>query len=90
MKAAVITNPRELCIEETALPKPGPNQVRIRLEGCGVCASNLPVWQGRPWFEYPLEHGGPGHEGWGIVDAIGKGVENLTAGERVAFVSSRS
>jgi len=39
--------------------------VRIRVEGCGVCGSSLPVWEGRPWFDYPLAPGAPGHEVWG-------------------------
>lgn len=59
----------------------------MRLEGCGVCASNLPVWEGRPWFTYPLSPGAPGHEGWGTVDAVGEGVEDVTVGDRVALLS---
>ncbi|HKO15334.1 MAG TPA: zinc-binding dehydrogenase, partial [Gemmatimonadaceae bacterium] len=66
---------------------PGPREVRIRLEGSGVCHSNLPVWEGRPWFSYPTEPGAPGHEGWGIVDAVGSGVHEVTPGQRVAALS---
>lgn len=66
---------------------PGAGEVRVRLEGCGVCASNLPVWQGRPWFTYPLSPGAPGHEGWGTVDAVGEGVKEVTIGDRVALLS---
>jgi threonine dehydrogenase-like Zn-dependent dehydrogenase len=66
---------------------PGAGEVRVRLEGCGVCASNLPVWEGRPWFTYPLSPGAPGHEGWGTVDAVGQGVEDVTVGDRVALLS---
>ncbi len=69
------------------MPDPGPGQVRIELEGCGVCGSELPVWQGRPWFDYPLSAGAPGHEGWGFVDALGPGVEGLAVGERVAAIT---
>ena len=46
-------------------PDAGPGQVRIRLEGSGVCASSVPVWEGRPWFWYPAAPGAPGHEGLG-------------------------
>lgn len=42
-------------------------QVRVRLEGCGVCASNLPLWQGRPWFTYPLAPGVPVMKAGGIL-----------------------
>jgi threonine dehydrogenase-like Zn-dependent dehydrogenase len=55
------------------------------VEGCGVCGSNLPVWEGRPWFDYPLAAGAPGHEGWGYVDAVGDGAD-AAVGARVAFL----
>lgn len=85
--AGVVTAPRTVRLERVPLRSPGPNQVRIRLEGCGVCGSNLPVWEGRPWFTYPMEPGAPGHEGWGHVDALGDGVEGLKVGDRVAALS---
>jgi threonine dehydrogenase-like Zn-dependent dehydrogenase len=87
MKAAVIKASRTLEVVSTGLPSPGANEVRVRVEGCGVCASSLPVWEGRDWFKYPLDAGAPGHEGWGVVDAIGDGVSNIKEGERVAFLS---
>jgi threonine dehydrogenase-like Zn-dependent dehydrogenase len=88
MRAAAIVAPREIRVETVPLPEPGIGQVRIRVEGCGVCHSNLPVWEGRDWFEYPLSAGNPGHEGWGRVDAAGPEVRDLTPGRRVAFLSS--
>src|SRR3954453_10130512 len=90
MKAAVIAGTQRLEVVDVPLPEPGRNEVRVRLEGCGVCASNLPVWQGRPWFQYPLNAGEPGHEGWGVIDATGDGVDGFAAGERVAFLSNRA
>lgn len=72
------------------MAEPGANQVRVMLEGCGICASNLPVWEGREWFKYPLEAGSPGHEGWGIVDAVGAGVDDLEVGQRVALMSGHA
>ena len=48
------------------------------------------MWEGRPWFKYPLHAGEPGHEGWGVVDALGDGVETVREGERVAFLSGRA
>jgi threonine dehydrogenase-like Zn-dependent dehydrogenase len=62
----------------------------VLLEGCGICASNLPVWEGRDWFKYPLEAGSPGHEGWGVVDAVGAGVDDLEVGQRVALMSGHA
>lgn len=90
MRAAVVAAPNKLELRDMPVPVPGPREVRVRLEGCGVCASNLEVWAGQPWFEYPLVPGAPGHEGWGRVDAVGSEVEGVSAGERVALLSSRA
>ncbi|MFN3513528.1 MAG: MDR/zinc-dependent alcohol dehydrogenase-like family protein [Phenylobacterium sp.] len=87
MRAAVVTGPGQIRIDEVPLPEPGPGQVRVRLEGCGVCASNLTPWAGPPWMNFPTEPGGLGHEGWGVIDALGPGVTGLLEGERVAAVS---
>jgi threonine dehydrogenase-like Zn-dependent dehydrogenase len=90
MRAAVIAASRTAEVISTAPPEPGANEIRVRLEGCGVCASSLPVWEGREWFRYPIEAGAPGHEGWGIVDKIGDGVDDVREGERIAFLSGRA
>jgi threonine dehydrogenase-like Zn-dependent dehydrogenase len=90
MRAARIVAPRRVEIDEIALPEPGPGEVRIQVDGCGVCGSNLPLWRGRPWFQYPIEPGAPGHEGWGRVDRVGAEVDGVRLGERVAFLSSRA
>jgi threonine dehydrogenase-like Zn-dependent dehydrogenase len=86
-RVAVLSAPRSARIETRPVPAPGRTQVRVRLEGCGVCGSNLPVWEGRPWFTYPFPAGAPGHEGWGRVDAIGSDVEGIWPGSRVAILS---
>jgi threonine dehydrogenase-like Zn-dependent dehydrogenase len=90
MRAAVIAATRRLEVVDAPLPEPARGEVRVRLEGCGVCASNLPVWEGRPWFRYPLGAGEPGHEGWGVIDAVGDDVDGHRAGDRVAFLSNRA
>lgn len=90
IKAAIIAGPRQLRIEEVPRPAPGPGQVLIKLSGCGVCASNLPLWEGREWFKYPLEPGAPGHEGWGKIEEVGDEIHNLKKGQLVAFVSSNA
>ena len=86
-QVAVLERPRSIRLKRRPLPEPGPGEVRVALEGCGVCASNLPVWEGRDWFAYPQEPGMPGHEGWGRVDAVGAGVTDLHRGDRVAALS---
>jgi len=90
MRAAVITAPGQAEVREVPLLTPGPGQVRVRLEGCGVCASNVPPWEGREWFSYPLEPGGLGHEGWGVVDAVGADVTTFQPGDRVAALSQHA
>ncbi len=90
MRAAVMQGDGRVETAPVAVPEPGPGEVRVRVEGSGVCASNLPVWAGKPWFEYPFPAGAPGHEGWGAIDALGDGVEGWRVGERVAFLSGRA
>ena len=87
MQAAVLAGPGRMETTEVDRPAPGAGQVRVRVEGCGVCASNLSPWGGQPWFDYPFSPGAPGHEGWGEIDALGEGVDGLARGDRVAFLS---
>jgi len=87
MDAAVVTGPGRLEVRAVPLQEPGVDQIRIKLEGCGVCASNLTPWAGPEWMTFPTEPGGLGHEGWGVIDAVGPGVENLHVGDRVAALS---
>ena len=90
MKAAVIAGPGNLQTEQRSVPQRERGQVRVKLEGCGVCASNLEVWRGQPWFEYPLEPGAPGHEGWGTIDSTDELRPDLSIGDRVAFLSGHA
>ena len=80
MRAAILEGPGQVRIDEVPIPQPGPGQVRVRLEGCGVCASNLTPWAGPEWMVFPTEPGALGHEGWGIIDAVGEAVEGLRVG----------
>jgi threonine dehydrogenase-like Zn-dependent dehydrogenase len=90
MKAAVVTGAgvAETC--QTPRPSAGPGRVRVRLEGCGVCASNLGPWSGPAWMTFPTEPGALGHEGWGVVDEVGPGVKGIVPGQRVAALSHHS
>ncbi len=87
MRAAVLHAPGDMRVEDVPLPQAGAGQARVRLEGCGVCASNLPPWEGREWFSYPMEPGALGHEGWGVINQVGAGVAGLTQGDRVSMLS---
>jgi len=90
MRAAVLEGPGRVSVREVARPEPGPGQVRVKLEGCGVCASNLTPWEGPEWMTFPTEPGALGHEGWGMIDTVGEGVEGLAVGDRVSALSYRS
>lgn len=90
MKAAVLTEPGKFELQQVKIPEPGKGQVRIKLKGCGLCASSIPLWEGREWFHYPAEAGQPGHEGWGTVDAVGAGVTALQEGDLVGFLSDHA
>ncbi len=88
--AAVIAEPHRIAIEERPLPDPGEGEIRFRVEGCGICGSDFPVWEGRPWFDYPCEAGSPGHEAWGYVDAVGRNVSAFREGDRIAALGYHS
>jgi len=88
MRAAQIVQPRRMQSIEAPLPTPGRNELLIKVEGCGVCGSNLPLWEGREWFTYPLPPGNPGHEAWGEVIALdAENRQRLAIGDRVAMLS---
>ncbi|MDB5173902.1 MAG: Zn-dependent alcohol dehydrogenase GroES-like protein [Phycisphaerales bacterium] len=87
MRAAVLASPGTFDVDEVAVPVPAAGEVRVRIEGCGVCASNIPPFEGREWFRYPMKAGQLGHEAWGVIDAVGADVTRFKRGDRVAFLS---
>ncbi len=82
MKAAQISKPGAgFEVVEREVPKPGAGQVRIKVQACGVCHSDvLTVEGGWPGIEYPRV---PGHEVAGVIDAVGAGVSTWKKGQRV-------
>jgi D-arabinose 1-dehydrogenase-like Zn-dependent alcohol dehydrogenase len=68
-------------IVERDIPQPGPGQVRIRVQACGVCHSDVLVKEGGfPGLVYPRV---PGHEVAGVIDGAGPGVTRWEKGQRV-------
>jgi alcohol dehydrogenase len=64
--------------EERDIPIPGPQEMRIRVQACGVCHSDVVTVQGLfPIVQYPRV---PGHEVIGVVDALGEGVHGWKVG----------
>jgi propanol-preferring alcohol dehydrogenase len=82
MKAMVLQAVgRPLVPEVRPDPVPGPGEVRVRVEACAVCRTDLHVVDGD--LHHPSLPVVPGHEIVGIVDAVGPGVAGLAAGTRV-------
>ncbi|OWT74699.1 MULTISPECIES: zinc-dependent alcohol dehydrogenase family protein [unclassified Achromobacter] len=72
---------RPLIWEQRTTPEPGPGQVRIKVEACGVCRTDLHVVDGElPRVPLPII---PGHEVVGIVEALGSGAQRIGVGARV-------
>ena len=82
MRVAQIAKPgAPFEIVERPMPEPGPGQVRIKVEACGVCHSDVYVKDGlNPAIVYPRV---PGHEIAGRVDALGSGIIAWRVGQRV-------
>jgi alcohol dehydrogenase len=68
-----------LVAEERDIPVPGPEEIRIRVQACGVCHSDALTILGLAPIKYPRI---PGHEVIGVVDALGAGVMGFTVGAR--------
>ena len=89
MRSAQLVEPFRFDIRSAPDPEPAPEEVLVRVEGCGVCGSNLPPWRGVQGASFPLEPGAPGHEAWGRVLHSGDGSDGLN-GRRVAVLSYRA
>ncbi|MCW8196171.1 zinc-binding dehydrogenase [Proteobacteria bacterium 005FR1] len=89
-RAVVVGAPQHCEIQFSTPPVCAGDEVVVQVEGCGLCASSIPVWEGRPWFDYPLEPGAPGHEAWGRIVAIGEEVNGFVAGQRVACLAENA
>jgi propanol-preferring alcohol dehydrogenase len=82
MRAMVLHRPREpLILEERAAPEPGPHELLLRVEACGVCRTDLHVVDGElPHPKLPIV---PGHEIVGRIEATGGGAKGFSIGQRV-------
>src|SRR5579863_9132723 len=83
MKAAVVKQfGKPLEIMEWSVAEPGPSQILMRTEACGVCHTDLHAAKG-DWPVKPALPFIPGHEAIGIVTAVGPGVTVVKKGDRV-------
>lgn len=83
MKAAVVeVFGKPLVLREWDTPTPGAGQILVKTEACGVCHTDLHAARG-DWPVKPTPPFIPGHEGIGLVAAVGSGVKNVKEGDRV-------
>lgn len=81
MRAVVIEEPHAYGVAEVPDPEPGPEQVVVEVDSCGICGTDQHIVAGdNPNARYPLI---PGHEFAGTVVAVGRDVTRLAAGQRV-------
>ncbi len=82
MKVAQVSNPgADFKIVKREIPMPGVGQVRIQVQACGICHSDVLTKEGQwPGIQYPRV---PGHEVAGIIDELGAGVSEWKMGQRV-------
>src|ERR1700722_19316997 len=82
MKVAQVPKPgADFEIVEREIPKPEPGQVRVKVQACGVCHSDVLTKEGMmPGIQYPRV---PGHEIAGVVDELGPDVSAWKVGQRV-------
>src|SRR5262249_27788674 len=78
-KAIEVPRPGEFSEVSKPLLDPGPNQIRIRVEACGVCHSDSGTVEGLFPIDWPRV---PGHEVVGRIDALGSGVQGWAVGQR--------
>ena len=85
MKAVVVTSfTAPLEVQDIPIPQPGEGQVLVRMEACGLCHTDIHAAHG-DWPVKPTPPFIPGHEGVGIVEALGVGVSERKVGDRVAI-----
>ena len=85
MKAAVVTDFHSpLQVREVPVPEPGPGEVLVRIEYSGLCHTDIHAAHG-DWPVKPVPPFIPGHEGVGVIEALGAGVTSRQVGDRVAI-----
>src|SRR6266699_2270552 len=79
--APIETNP--LCFTDVAVPQPGPGEILVRVQACGVCRTDLHVVEGElPPRKSPII---PGHQIVGVVEELGAGAQRFSKGARVGI-----
>lgn len=83
MKQQLMTEPRKITFRTIPVPKPGPDQVLVKIKKIGVCGSDIHVFHGtHPYTAYPVTQG---HEVSGQIVELGEYVQELQVGQRVTI-----
>ena len=83
MKAAVVHDfTKPLSLEDVPKPEPGPGEVLVKVETADLCHTDIHAAHG-DWPVKPTPPFVPGHEGVGIIEALGAGVTHRSVGDRV-------
>jgi threonine dehydrogenase-like Zn-dependent dehydrogenase len=90
MRAATLIEPLQFRIDEKDFSAPGAGEILLRVQGCGVCGSDMGPWKGLSGLDYPLPAGAPGHEVFGTIEAVGPDVAGLAPGQPVTALSYRA
>ena len=85
VQIAATGGPEQLQLVDVAVGEPGPGEIRIRHQACGL--NYIDVYHRTGLYPLKLPHG-IGMEGAGIVEAVGEGVAHLKAGDRAAYASN--
>ncbi len=78
---------RQLTVQDVPVPEPGPNDVLVRVEACGICLSDVHLIDGS--LPGPLPVVTPGHEAAGVVERVGDEVPGWSKGDRVLLAGGR-
>lgn len=88
MKAVMYYGPKDERVEMVPIPQCGAGQLRVKVEACAVCGSDMKAFMvGNPRMKPPIA---VGHEFCGVIDTVGAGVEGFAIGERVVMATSVS
>ena len=79
-KVAMLTAQKKIEVKEFPIPTVGDNDILVKVEGCGVCGTDVHEWKGDPFGLIPVTLG---HEGTGEIIALGKNVKTDTAGKPI-------
>ena len=87
MKAAVLHKPGELVVEDVPQPTPGPNELVLKVAACGLCGTDLKIYEGHYTANCPVIIG---HEMAGEIVEVGEEVEGLKVGDNVVVDPNES